>query len=110
MKTRLIIVIVLVLTRATSAALAQNTNSSPPIRPLPTGTPAPTRTPARQTTSTDVQQPASTAPAAHRKEVKPKITGSETPGSQNVIAAFNALLNGIRHADAKAVANVYLNS
>jgi ketosteroid isomerase-like protein len=42
--------------------------------------------------------------------VKPKISGSETPGSQSVIAAFNALLNGIRHADAKAVANVYLNS
>jgi ketosteroid isomerase-like protein len=42
--------------------------------------------------------------------VKPKITGSETPGSQSVIAAFNALLNGIRHADAKAVANVYQNS
>jgi len=42
--------------------------------------------------------------------VKPKISGSETPGSQSVIAAFNALVNGIRHADAKAVANVYLNS
>jgi ketosteroid isomerase-like protein len=47
---------------------------------------------------------------ARRTDAKPKITGNETPGSQSVIAAFNALLNGIRHADAKAVANVYLNS
>src|SRR6266550_6717275 len=110
MKIRLIIFFVLVLTLATSAALAQNSNSSPTIRPRTTATPAPTRTPARQTTSSDVQQPASTAPAARRTEAKPKIAGSDTPGSQSVIAAFNALVNGIRHADAKAVANVYLNS
>jgi ketosteroid isomerase-like protein len=64
----------------------------------------------RQTTSTDVQQPASTAPAVRRTEAKPKITGNETPGSQSVIAAFNTLVNGIRHTDAKVVANVYLNS
>src|SRR6266550_1389459 len=103
-----IIIIALLITASTG--IAQNTNSSPTIRPRTTATPAPTRTPARQTTSSDVQQPASTAPAARRTEVKPKIAGSDTPGSQSVIAAFNALVNGIRHADAKAVANVYLNS
>jgi ketosteroid isomerase-like protein len=105
-----ILVIVSVLVFATSAALAQNSNSSPTVRPRTTGTPAPTRTPERQTPSTDVQQPASTAPAARRTEAKPKITGSETPGSQSVIAAFNAIVNGIRHADAKAVSGVYSNS
>jgi len=101
---------ILILVSGTSAALGQNSNSSPTVRPRTTGTPVPTRTPARQTTSTDVQQPAATAPASRRTEAKPKITGNETPGSQSVIAAFNALINGIRHADAKAVANVYLNS
>jgi len=109
MKSSFIIVIVF-LTFASSAVLAQNTNSSPTVRPRTTGSPAPTRTPVRQTTSTDVQQPASTAPAVRRTEAKPKITGNETPGSQSVIAAFNTLVNGIRHADAKVVANVYLNS
>jgi ketosteroid isomerase-like protein len=109
MKSSFIIVIVF-LTFASSAALAQNTNSSPTVRPRTTGSPAPTRTPVRQTTSTDVQRPASTAPAVRRTEAKPKITGNETPGSQSVIAAFNTLVNGIRHADAKVVANVYLNS
>jgi ketosteroid isomerase-like protein len=109
MKSSFIIVIVF-LTFASSAALAQNTNSSPTVRPRTTGSPAPTRTPVRQTTSTDVQRPASTAPAVRRTEAKPKITGNETPGSQSVIAAFNTLVSGIRHADAKVVANVYLNS
>jgi len=103
-----IIIIALLITASTGTA--QNTNSSPTIRPRTTGTPTPTRTPTSQTPSTDVQQPVSTAPAARRTEAKPRITGSETPGSQSVIAAFNALVNGIRHADAKAVAGVYLNS
>jgi ketosteroid isomerase-like protein len=104
-----ILVLVLVLT-ATSAALAQNSNSSPSIRPRTTGTPVPARTSTRAASSTDVQQPAAKAPAARRTPAKPKITGGEKPGSQSVIAAFNALVNGIRHADAKAVAGVYLNS
>jgi ketosteroid isomerase-like protein len=111
MKSAFVIVILLVLTAATSAALGQNTNSSPTVRPRTTSTPAtPAKSPAGQTTTTDVQQPASTAPAARRTEAKPKITGGETPGSQSVIAAFNSLVNGIRHADPKAVSNVYLNS
>ena len=109
MKGSSILVLVLVLT-ATSAALAQNSNSSPSVRPRTTGTPVPTRTPTRPATNTDVQQPAAKTPAARRTEAKPKITGGETPGSQTVIAAFNALINGIRRADAKAVAGVYLNS
>ena len=77
----------------------------------PPATPVPTRTPARQPHRVPMfsnlrrQQP-----AARRTRAKPKITGNETPGSQSVIAAFNALVNGIRHADAKAVASVYLNS
>jgi len=103
-----IIIIALLITASTGTA--QNTNSSPTIRPRTTGTPTPTRTPTSQTPSTDVQQPVSTAPAARRTEAKPRITGSETLGSQSVIAAFNALVNGIRHADAKAVSSVYLNS
>ncbi len=110
MKRSATLVVLLVLTFATSVALAQNSNSSPSVRPRTTGTPVPTRTPTRQTPTTDVQQPASTMPSARRTETKPKITGNETPGSQSVITAFNALVNGIRHADAKAVANVYLNS
>ena len=110
MKSRFAIVFVFVLTLATAAVQAQNSNSSPSSRPRTTNTPAASRTPDRQAPSTDVQQPASTAPTARRTEAKPKIAGTETPGSQSVIAAFNALVNGIRRANAKAVAGVYQNS
>lgn len=112
MKGSSILVTVLGLTCATSAALAQNSNSNagPPVRPRTTATPVPTRTPTRTASSTDVQQPAAKAPAASRTVAKPKISGNETPGSQSVISAFNALVGGIRRADAKAVANVFQNT
>jgi ketosteroid isomerase-like protein len=59
--------------------------------------------------STNVQQP-TTTPATRRTEAKPKAVTTDTPGSQDVVAAFNALINGIRRADVKAVSNVYWNS
>lgn len=106
---RLIIGAVMVFTAASSTALAQNTNSSPTVRPRTTTT-TNTNKAADSQKSTDVQQPKTTSPTARRTEIKPKVTTAETPGSQSVIAAFNELINGIRHADAKAVTSVYLNS
>jgi ketosteroid isomerase-like protein len=106
MKSRHIFTIALVLVSITSA-FAQNSNSSQTMRPRTTNTPTPAKTPAQ---STDVQKPAATKPAARPTEVKPRITGVQTPGSQTVVAAFNTLVNGIRNADAKTVANVYVNS
>jgi len=111
MKSPFAIIFVFVVILTVSTVQAQNSNSSAPSsRPRTTSTPTATRTPTRQTPSTDVQKPAATAPAARATEAKPKISGTETPGSQSVISAFNALVNGIRRANAKAVANVYLNS
>lgn len=102
---------VLVFATATTTALAQNTNSSQTVRPRTTTTPANTN---RSTTDspkdTDVQKPATTRPAARPTETKPRVVASEAPGSQAVIAAFNAIVNGIRRTDAKAVSNVYWNS
>lgn len=106
---RLIIGAVMVFTAASSVALAQNTNSSQTVRPRTT-TNSNTNKAADSQKSTDVQQPKTTPPTVRRTEIKPKVTTAETPGSQTVIAAFNELINGIRHADAKAVTNVYLNS
>jgi ketosteroid isomerase-like protein len=100
----------MVLSAASSIALAQNTNSSQTVRPRTTAPAANTNRAADQQKNTDVQQPTTTQPTARKTEAKPKIATAETPGSQSVIAAFNELINGIRHADAKAVTNVYLNS
>src|ERR1700704_6912163 len=106
---RLLIANLMVFT-ASSMALAQNTNSSQTVRPRTTATSNSNKAPDSQK-STDVQQPKTTQPTARHTEAKPKVTtAAETPGSQAVIAAFNELISGIRHADVKAVTNVYLNS
>ena len=107
---RLLIGAVMVFTAASSMALAQNTNSSQTVRPRTTTTPNTNKAPDSQK-STDVQQPKANQPTPRHTATKPKVrTAAETPGSQAVIAAFNELINGIRHADVKAVTNVYLNS
>src|SRR5882757_6812163 len=105
---RLLVSIVMVFADANSPTLAQNSNSSTTtVRPRTT---APSTTKATDTQkSTDVQQPKTTQPNATKTQAKPKIA-TETTGSQSVTAAFNALINGIRHADANAVTSVYLNS
>lgn len=84
---------------------AQNSNSS-------------TTTERQRTTNTNRSKPATTetqkapTPAATPKPA-PKKTGTTTgktaPGSEGVKAAFNALLNGIRHANVDEVMDVYLN-
>jgi ketosteroid isomerase-like protein len=91
-------------------ALGQNTNSSQTGRPRTTVSPAGPSKAVDPQKSTDVQEPTTTQPTARRTESKPKMATTDTPGSQSVVAAFNALINGIRHADAKAVTSVYLNS
>jgi ketosteroid isomerase-like protein len=103
------LLITVMLFTAGSAALAQNANSSPTVRPRTAVSPStPSKTGDSQK-STDVQQPTTTKPTARHTEAKPKIA-TETPGSQSVVAAFNTLINGIRHADVKAVTSVYLES
>ncbi|MEP6913131.1 MAG: AtzH-like domain-containing protein [bacterium] len=108
---RLLISIVVVFAISTVNALAQNTNSSPAGRPR---TAAPTtntnRSAADSQKSTDVHQPATTQPEARRTTLKPRVTVTPSSTSQSVAEVFNALLNGIRHADVKAVSNVYWNS
>ncbi len=90
----------------TTTALAQNSNSST-TRPRVT-VPANNNRAAEPQRNTNVQQPSTSAPTVRRTEPKPVM--AETPGSQAVVAAFNSLINGIRHVDVKAVTNVYLNS
>ncbi len=111
---RLLASIVIVFAIASSAVLAQNTNSSQTVRTRTAAAPANTNKSsnsqknADSQKSTDVQQPTTTQPAAQRTETKPRV--AETPASQSVVAAFNALINGIRHSDVNAVTSVYLNS
>jgi len=88
-----------------SASLAQNTNSSTTVRPRTTIS-APTSTASQK--SEDTAKPKPTTPVV--RSGRPKTTGSEAPGSASVVDTFNALLDGIRHANVKAVSSIYLNS
>lgn len=92
------------------AALAQETNPNLTVRPRTATAPVSHAKAVDPQKGTDVQQPTTTKPTVRHTETKPKVATTETPGSQSVIAAFNALINGIRHADVKAVTSVYLES
>ncbi len=105
---RMLIGIAVVFALSTANALAQKTTTSPTVRPRTTTTT--TKSPTESQKNTDVQQPTTTQPAPRRTTPKPKVAATETSSSQSVAEAFNALLNGIRHADVKAVSSVYWNS
>lgn len=93
----------------TTTVLAQNSNSST-VRPRTTATPQNTNRSTTETERDAEAQPKPAAPAVRRTETKPKPVAADTPASQSVVAAFNALVNGIRRSDVKAVSNVYWNS
>jgi ketosteroid isomerase-like protein len=94
---------------STAFAFAQNTNSS---NTQSTRTrvvaPKPTPTPKTVTKSTDTEASPNSAPSVQ----KPKTTGAagQVSPSSGVLAAFNNLLDGIRHADAKAATGAYQNT
>ena len=98
---RFIVVVSVVLV---SAALvpAQNTNSSPTPSRTRTVQPKPSPTPKKVTRSTDTEASPTT-----QKAKAP--TGQVSP-SGSVLAAFNNLLDGVRHADVKAATGAYQNS
>jgi len=100
--------VALIFATTTITALAQNSNSSPTVRPRTTTTQTNTN---RSGAALDSSSPQTTAAPKPTPRPTPKAaTTPETPGSQSVVAAFNALLDGIRKADVDAVASVYWNS
>ena len=76
---------------------AQNSNSSTTTTERP-----------RSTSTNRAQKPAE-APAKPAPKKTTTTTGQE-PGSEGVLAAFNALLNGIRHANVDEVMGSYWNN
>ena len=98
-------------------ALSQNANSSTttPPRPRTTNTntqPKTTSTQPKPTTqqSTGTEKPATTSTAPKTTPRKPVVTTPQPAGSDGVVAAFNKLLDGIRHASVDDVTGVYWNS
>ena len=84
-------------------ALGQNSNSS-------TTTERPrTNTNRTKPPATDTEKPTTTTTVPKPAAKKPH-TAQQAPGSEGVLAAFNALLEGIRHADVDEVTGVYWNN
>jgi ketosteroid isomerase-like protein len=110
MKKEMLIGIVFIFALSAANTLAQNTNTSPTVRPRTTTPTKTNKSSADTQKNTDVQRPATTQPTPRRTTPKPKVATTDSATSPTVAEAFNALLNGIRHADVKAVSSVYWNS
>src|ERR687895_2881540 len=108
---RFVIGTMLISAVSTATVLSQNTNSSTTVRPRTTTTPSSTnRSNTEPTRGAQSEPSASPKPTPRPTPAKPATTtAAETPGSTAVAAAFNALLDGIRKADVKAVTDVYWN-
>src|SRR5678809_284848 len=102
---KILFVLAVILLNAT-LAFSQNSNSST-ARPRTSSTPAPKPTTQQPT---DIEQPKTTNSGPKTEARKPVVTAQQAPGSDGVLAAFNGLLNGIRHASVGEVTNAYWNS
>ena len=83
-------------------AQGSNTNSTS----IRTRTVAPKPSPTPKTAA----KPAETGTSTTRSRPKSAEAGAQVSPSTGVLSAFNSLLDGIRHADVKAVTNAYQNS
>jgi ketosteroid isomerase-like protein len=92
---------------ASSFVFGQNTNSSANARPRTKNTNQPAVETQR---ATGTVKPAAASPAPRRSQNKPAVTAAPAPGLTAVMAAFNALLDGIRGKNINAVTSVYWNS
>jgi len=102
-----ILFVVAVISLNATLSFSQNTNSST-ARPRTSNSPTPK--PSTQQ-STDIEKSKTTTTTGPKSEVKkPVVTAQQAPGSEGVLAAFNGLLNGIRHASVAEVTNAYWNS
>ena len=90
-------------------ALAQNSNSSS-TESMRTRTvaPKPTPIPPKVAPKPDTEQSPTTPPTMTRPKT-PAASNQASPSSP-VLAAFNSLLDGIRHADVKAATGAYQNT
>jgi ketosteroid isomerase-like protein len=113
---RFVIGATLIFATSTATVLAQNTNSSTTVRPRTTTTQSSTNRSSTEPKRGAQEEPSASpkpSPSPTRRSspaTTAATTAAETPGSQAVVAAFNALLDGIREADVKAVSDVYWNS
>src|SRR5258705_8951452 len=94
---------------ASTTVFSQNTNSSTTTeRPRTTTNTNQSTVPPQR--PTDTEKP-TVSPSKPKPAVKnPAVTVQSDPGAYGVVAAFNRLLDGIRHSDVASVTGVYWDS
>jgi ketosteroid isomerase-like protein len=90
-----------VLALTCGVVVAQNSNSSTTERPRSTNT--------NRAKPTPTTQAEKAAPAPKQAAAKKPTASAEAPGAEGVNAAFNELMDGIRHADVSVVTGIYWN-
>lgn len=101
---RRLLTIIMVICALSAYGFAQNSNSSNATRKRTSTSPA------NAANESGAQQTEET-PQAGSKTTRSKTTPSKNPPTaKDVLATFNALLEGIRHTDVAAVTGVYWNS
>jgi ketosteroid isomerase-like protein len=105
-----LILLLLLIPGSSMSAVAQNTNSSTTksARPQTTNTNDSVAAPIQR--QIDSERPATSSTAPKPKVKKPSVSAQPAPGSNAVLAAFNTLLDGIRHTNVDAVTGVYWKS
>jgi ketosteroid isomerase-like protein len=95
---------------SSSSAAAQNANSTTTKAARARTTNTNSAAPAPPQRPTDAERPATSATVPKPEAKKPSVSIPPAPGSAAVVAAFNTLLDGIRHANVEAVTSVYWKS
>ena len=93
-----------------ASTIAQNSNSSTTTTSRPRATNTNQKPKPSPSTQTSTEKPAMSNTAPKTTPRKPVVNTQQSAGSDGVLAAFNHLLDGIRHADVNAVTDVYWNS
>jgi ketosteroid isomerase-like protein len=108
---RRLLTIIMVTCALSAYCFAQSSNSSTATRKRTSTSPTKTTSsPAKGVEEAGAQQPEETPPA-RTPSARSKTAGSKNaPTAKDVLATFNALLEGIRHTDVNAVTGVYWNS
>jgi len=101
------ILLVFVVFAVSSFVLPQNTNSSTTSRQRTANT---NQSPTPSPKPTGTVKPSTSKPGVSSSQPKHAVNTTTAPDSTAVVGAFNKLLDGIRHSDAKAVTSVYWNS
>ena len=104
------VILLLVSIVLSQSAFAQSSSPSPSAPARPRSTTQTTKATTQQPTSTEKPSVSTTVPKTTTKKPVVSTQPQQPSGAEGVVAAFNKLMDGIRHADVDVVTGIYWNS